>query len=267
MCPVSAKLVNGSGGLFAPARMVCHCLLIESDDGLVLVDTGLGLLDVAQGKKRLGSPFMWATRAVLDEEETAARQVERLGFKRQDVRHLVPTHLDLDHAGGLADFPDATVHIFDREHNAALHPRSRMERERYVQAHWAHGPLWNILSLAGDKWHGFDSVRAIGKVDADLLLVPLMGHTRGHCGVAVRTGARWVLHAGDAYFSSLEMKKAPSCPPALSFFQRFAAVDGDLRLAHRDRLNALAQTDRAEVDLISAHCPVEFDRYAGARVG
>ena len=265
MCPVSAKLVNGDGGLFAPARMVCHCLLIETDDGLVLVDTGLGLDDVAQGKKRLGSGFMLATRAVLDAEETAARQVERLGFKRRDVRHVVPTHLDLDHAGGMADFPEATVHIFDREQDAALHPKTRMERERYKQAHWAHGPKWNVLSLSGETWFGFESVRAIGDVGADVLLVPLMGHTRGHCGVAVRVGPRWILHAGDAYFSSHEMRPEPSCPPFLSFFQRFAAVDGGLRVANRDRLNALARSHSGpsgEVDLLSAHCPVEFARYA-----
>ncbi len=29
-------------------------------------------------------------------------------------------------------------------------------------------------------------------------LVPLFGHTRGHCGVAVRTEQGWLFHAGDA---------------------------------------------------------------------
>jgi glyoxylase-like metal-dependent hydrolase (beta-lactamase superfamily II) len=29
-------------------------------------------------------------------------------------------------------------------------------------------------------------------------LVPLFGHTRGHCGVAVRTASGWLFHVGDA---------------------------------------------------------------------
>jgi glyoxylase-like metal-dependent hydrolase (beta-lactamase superfamily II) len=33
-----------------------------------------------------------------------ARQVERLGYRREDVRHIVLTHLDMDHAGGLRVF-------------------------------------------------------------------------------------------------------------------------------------------------------------------
>jgi glyoxylase-like metal-dependent hydrolase (beta-lactamase superfamily II) len=34
------------------------------------------------------------------------RQIERLGFRREDVRHIVITHFDFDHIGGLVDFPD-----------------------------------------------------------------------------------------------------------------------------------------------------------------
>jgi hypothetical protein len=43
MCPDSARLVNGSGGLFSRARLVCHLLLMETSEGHVLVDTGLGV--------------------------------------------------------------------------------------------------------------------------------------------------------------------------------------------------------------------------------
>ena len=31
MCPIGAKAVNGTGGLFEAGRMVCHCLLVETD--------------------------------------------------------------------------------------------------------------------------------------------------------------------------------------------------------------------------------------------
>jgi glyoxylase-like metal-dependent hydrolase (beta-lactamase superfamily II) len=45
------------------------------------------------------------------EEDTTVRQVEKLGFRTKDVTHVVLTHCDPDHAGGLADFPHADVHV------------------------------------------------------------------------------------------------------------------------------------------------------------
>src|SRR3954465_1240331 len=53
MCPIGRRLVNGPGSIFQRARMVCHCLLIETHDGLALVDTGIGLDDIAN-PPRLG---------------------------------------------------------------------------------------------------------------------------------------------------------------------------------------------------------------------
>jgi hypothetical protein len=47
MCPRGQSAINGEGSLFARARLVSHCLLIETDaHGLVLVDTGIGVDDV-----------------------------------------------------------------------------------------------------------------------------------------------------------------------------------------------------------------------------
>src|SRR5207245_5655496 len=36
--------------------------------------------------------------------------------------------------------------------------------------------------------------------EPDILMIPLPGHTLGHCGIAVRAKDKWLLHAGDAYF-------------------------------------------------------------------
>lgn len=260
MCPMSARLVNGRGSWFEPARMVCHCLVLETADGVILVDTGLGTADVADARGRLGPGFVAVTRPKLDPEQTALAHVERLGFRREDVRHIVPTHLDLDHAGGLSDFPDAQVHVFEPEHRAATAPTTRMERERYRAVHFAHGPKWTVHSLAGgDTWLGFDRVRVVGD---DVALVPLTGHTRGHCGVAVRTEVGWLLHAGDAYFFHGEIDPAkPRSTPGLALFQRIAAVDDAARRKNQARLRELVRDHRREVRVFSAHDPVELDAF------
>ena len=80
-------------------------------------------------------PFAAMLNVRLREEETAVRQIEALGFSPSDVRHIVITHLDFDHAGGLEDFPNATVHLMDAEFSAATGPRRGfVPRSRYLAA-------------------------------------------------------------------------------------------------------------------------------------
>jgi glyoxylase-like metal-dependent hydrolase (beta-lactamase superfamily II) len=265
MCPVSARLINGSGGWLARGRMICHCLLLETADGLALVDTGLGTGDIADPRGRLNRQFIELTGPRLVREETALAELEQLGFLARDVRHIVPTHLDLDHVGGLSDFPDAVVHVHADEHAAAMARRTRRERNRYRPLQWAHQPRWQLHRQGGDRWFGFESVRALPNSDDEVLLVPLPGHTRGHAAVAVRSDRGWLLHAGDAYFFHGEIHGAVShCPPGLSLFQRLIAMDNEARLRNRDRLRALAQAHGGEVRIFSAHCPVELERERAA---
>lgn len=260
LCPHGAPLINGHGSLLDSGHMVCHCLLIESNDGLVLVDTGMGVEDVRHPAKRLGLGFMAAVRPLADWRETARVQVRNLGFDPEDVRHIVVTHLDLDHAGGLGDFPQAQVHIFEPEYRAALHPTLR-ESQRYKQHHWSHHPKWVTYRTEGESWKGFESIRAIPGLDDEILLVPLTGHTRGHSGVAVNTEDGWLLHCGDAYFHHNQMADTPSCPPGLEVFQRMMAMNNTDRVRNLQRLQALARESTDDVQLFSSHDPLELARY------
>lgn len=262
MCPFGGRLVSGRGGLGGPARMVCHCLLVETDRGLVLVDSGLGRDDVERPKERLGAEFVALVRPALDPTETAAARVEALGFAIDDVRHVVLTHLDLDHAGGIADFPKATVHVLAAEHSAALAPATRLERRRYRPLHWAHGPSWALHEPNGEAWFGFPCVRDLPGLPPEILMIPLIGHSRGHSGVAVDAGDRWLLHAGDAYFHHQELDPdRRRCPAFLDLFQRIVEVDGSLRAQNQRRLRQLARESSDEVQIFSAHDPVELERY------
>lgn len=256
MRPYTERFIQGEGSWGKPGRMVAHCLLIETEGGLVLVDTGLGIDDVRAPLERLGRLFLLATRPRLDEANTALRQVEALGFRGSDVRHIVLTHLDVDHAGGLADFPAAKVHVYDAEHRAAMHPRTRMEAERYRPAQWAHEPDWQRHDDDGEAFEGLVAVRAI--VEPDVLLVPTIGHSRGHAAVAVRTGDGWLLHCGDAYFHHDEMRDPPTCPPGLRLFQRIVAVDNVSRLHNQRKLRELRAHTEGRVQVFSAHDALEL---------
>lgn len=226
--------------------MVCHVLLVEAPDALVLVDTGFGLRDIAAPAQRLG-PYRHLVRPVLEEDETALRQVQALGFEPREVRHIVLTHADFDHVGGLDDFPRAQVHLSAPE-AAALRARgSRLERQRYRPAQWStHPPALERLIVHPEgarEWLGLPGARALEQISPDLLLIPLPGHTAGHAGVAVRAGEGWVLHAGDAFGSPALLARGRE-PPVVRARQRLLAHDPARMRQTQDRLAALARTAR-----------------------
>ncbi|GIH78126.1 MBL fold metallo-hydrolase [Planobispora longispora] len=234
----------------AAPRMVAHCLLLETGRDLVLVDTGF-----AVGEDNLDANFTRLVRPVLDPAEPALRQIRRLGLDPADVRHIVLTHLDPDHAGGLRDFPHARVHLHAAELAAATDPAGAGERRRYRPAQWAHRPDWAAYDDAGEDLLGLRA-RPLDGLDG-VALVPLAGHSRGHSGVAVQTGEGWLLHAGDAYYFHGELATPPYCPMLLRAAQRAVAVDHARRLANLARLRELA----GQIEIFSAHDALELSRY------
>lgn len=260
MCPACQRLVSGQGSWREPGKLVCHCLLIETLQGLVLVDSGIGHQDVLHAQQRLGKTFLSLFRPRLLLEETALVQVQGLGFNPQDVRHIITTHLDLDHAGGLADFPHAKVHIFKPELQQILHPGLR-EKLRFRMPQFAHQPQWVVHEEQGEDWMGFSSIRAIPGLDSDILIVPLIGHTKGHVGVAVRDGAGWLLHCGDAYYHHSQITQTPDMPLLLKVFELGIQALPSARIRNLARLRELSRTHESNVALFCAHDPVELARY------
>jgi hypothetical protein len=76
MCPLCAKLINGQGSYTEPGKLVCHCLLIEHDNRLMMVDTGIGLKDIQHRDQRLGKTFQKSFKPKLDPQETAFEQIK-----------------------------------------------------------------------------------------------------------------------------------------------------------------------------------------------
>ncbi len=255
MCPHAGRalgLVDRDAG-----HLVARCLLIESGNGLVLIDTGYGTGDVAD-RKRLG-PARFLLGAKLDHAETAVAHVAALGHDPADVQHVLVTHLDLDHAGGLGDFPNATVHLHRREQDFAT-GGSLPAKLRYRPAQLAHGPRYAAHDVTGEAWFGLERVRLMDELDVEIAMIPLHGHTPGHTGYAVNTGDGWLLHAGDTYLRKEEI--APGAPTSrgLRFYHRFNSVSERDRRANVARLAELAATHGDQVTVFCSHDATEFAR-------
>jgi glyoxylase-like metal-dependent hydrolase (beta-lactamase superfamily II) len=146
----------------------------------------------------------------------------------------------------------------EAERMAAMHPSTPLAKARYSQAQLDHEADWNTYAAGGEKWFGFEAVRDLKGLPPEILLVPLVGHTWGHAGVAIDTGDSWLLHAGDAYFYRGEMEPRYSCTPGLRAYQTLMEVDRRQRLSNQRRLRQLIARHGAEVRVFSAHDALEY---------
>ncbi|MEV0643645.1 MBL fold metallo-hydrolase [Phytomonospora sp. NPDC050363] len=240
-------------------RLVTHVLLLETDGGLVLVDSGIGLADIADPARRVG-PYRYVARPALDPAETAIHQVRRLGHDPADVTDIVVTHLDFDHIGGAADFPDARIHLTADEWAAAGLRWTLLERGRYHPAAWGHEPRIVTYDAAGESWRGFAAVRPLDGVDGSIALIPMPGHTRGHAAVVVDLGSRWILQAGDAFYHRGAITGHGNGPVLGRVQERVVAHDWKRVRANHASLAELHRRADSDLLIVNAHDPVLLDR-------
>jgi glyoxylase-like metal-dependent hydrolase (beta-lactamase superfamily II) len=243
-----------------PKKLVCHCLLIETTEGLVLIDTGFGTEEMTHIGDLNWQSFVFMAQPVFEIEETALFQIKKLGFKPEEVRHILVTHLDHDHAGGLKDFPKAKVHIYEPELQQALHPVTTNDKARFVPRQWSHRPKWVRYPTAGEKWFGFEAVKNLEGLPPEILMVPLVGHTLGHCGIAVDTPNGWLLHAGDAYYYRGEIDyQKPHAPKGITMLANLTATDKLLWAYNQQRLRELAHNHSDNLHVFCSHDESEFN--------
>jgi glyoxylase-like metal-dependent hydrolase (beta-lactamase superfamily II) len=243
-------------------RSIAYCLLLEEADGLNLVDTGFGLADYRSPSWRMRM-FLWLLRVPRREEQTARRQIEALGLDPGRLQHIVMTHLHLDHAGGLRDFPWAQVHVHRLELDSALRRQGPLGFG-YDPPQWSHDPHWVLHDGAGRDWFGFRALPVLESKADELLLVPLPGHTPGHCGVAVWTRAGWLLQCGDAAaprHRATQWREDQVEAPTSRIIPSRVVRWSNGRQAERLRL--LVRKHGSEVEVISGHDIAGFERLRG----
>lgn len=231
-------------------KILCHCLLLGNDNGLILIDTGIGMQDVLNPIERIGKVAIEQAGFKFNAQDTILAQIEKLGFKGDQVKHCVVSHLDPDHIGGLADFPLSEVHISAKEYEDFLNGENR-----YRGIQLAHDPILRTYDQFPDNWFGLDAKKLSIDSAFDIYMVPLPGHTLGHCGIAVKQDTKWILYVGDAYYLKAELFTDNHPVSALA---EMMAMDNELRIASLKRLKELALHHNKEIDMFGYHDPTEF---------
>jgi glyoxylase-like metal-dependent hydrolase (beta-lactamase superfamily II) len=224
---------------------VCNCLLIDDGETCTLIDSGFGTLEI-DTLCMLAEKLPELYDIPINPSLPAARQLPLLGYETHEVTDIVLTHLDLDHAGGLKDFPSARVHLSREEFEAR-------NDFRYLQDQFKHDPSWRPAERSTESWFGLAARSLPISSKIEILLVPLPGHTVGHCGVAIRRGSgkpNWIFHVGDAYYDHEELELSYSERDA-SF--QFGASDSKMYRQSLSILRRLLLNHRGEIKIISSH--------------
>lgn len=131
-------LWNAPGG--TPVQVLTFGILIEHDDGLVLVDTDL---DLSHAQRAV--PFMQPKQRP---DQTVIEGLKLCGFSATDVTMVVNFHLHFDHVGGNRHFRHAEVVVHERELAQA---RCHESFERYAcsDGSWDHADA-RLMPVAGD---------------------------------------------------------------------------------------------------------------------
>ena len=203
-----------------------RCLLIEHDDGPILVDTGLGNKESAKFGELYGIDNAGADGRTLLEDGLRA-----VGVAPEDVRLVINTHLHFDHAGGNTwrdpsgavqpAFPNARYVLQRGEYHFATHASERTSAS-YFDANYV--PLMEQGLV--------DEVIGEAQVAAGISTLPSPGHTPFHQSVLVRSEDETLCFLGDVVPTSAHLP----LPWIMGYdVEPLATLESKRRILHRAR--------------------------------
>ena len=178
-------------------RLANTPILVRTPTANIIIDTGLGNKLTAKQKRIFRVTTDWR----------ADEDLGGLGLKREEISHVILTHCDFDHAGGVVRFgtdgspeltwPQARHYLQRAEWEDVLAPNRRS-----ASSYWPEN-----LELLGESGQ-LELVDGAAEVVAGVRLELTGGHTRGHQAVWLESLGERAVHLGDllpsqAYFNPL----------------------------------------------------------------
>ena len=165
-----------------------YSYILEQPDGLVAIDAGM---TARVRVRRLQRRFV--PSPVIEPHEEIGPQLRARGLRPEDVRRVVVTHLDWDHMGGIAHFPNAEVLVHRPEYAFAS---SFGGRQRYQPRLWPGDLAPTLYDLRPEPYGPFPASAPLPG-SGDARLVPIPGHSIGQVGLIVPTDGGALFFTGD----------------------------------------------------------------------
>jgi N-acyl homoserine lactone hydrolase len=223
-------------------KMPCPTYLIEHPKGLVLFDTGCHP-QVAVDPRSYWGRIADYLKVSFSPDLTVDSQIKKLGYKIEDVKYVVASHLHLDHAGGLHLFPHAEFFIMEGELPYAYWPR-RDARAAFILNDLLPTRRFNWRELAGDT-------DLFG--DGSLVMLKTPGHTPGECSLMVNLPQRAIVLTGDTIHIRRQLE---TCAPMPTDWDR------PMSSAAIRRLKGMQESGEAR--LLISHDPEDWAEFPHA---
>jgi N-acyl homoserine lactone hydrolase len=190
--------------------------------GPVLVDTGFHPSVAVNPSQNLGriAPFIFKDLK-MDPNQAVPAQLREKGIPPGDVRFVVMTHLHMDHASAISEFPQATFVLSTSEWEAAT---TQGQFRGYVRRQFDHGFDYRLLDFEGRDASSFSGFARSFDLfgDGSVRAVFTPGHSFGHMSVVVRMTGLEALITGDAVYlrETLESSHLPQRTEDEHLFRR-----------------------------------------------
>jgi N-acyl homoserine lactone hydrolase len=175
-------------------------LLEHPGAGAVLIDSGLHPSVAVKPVESFGRVSARAFRGLtMDPKQALPDQLRERGIDPRAVSSVLMTHLHVDHASGISEFPDATFVVSGSEWKAAT---TQGALHGYVTRQFDHAFDYRLLDFESSEANSFSGFARAFDVfgDGSVRAVYTPGHTLGHTSYVVRTRRGEVLVAGDAIY-------------------------------------------------------------------
>ncbi len=191
-----------------PAFLITH-----PSAGTILVDTSLHSSIAAEPGENFGRLASRFARPRIEPGKDLPSQLRGLGADPRSIPLVVMTHLHVDHASGISEFPSSTFVVSSAEWAAAT-SGSRPILRGYRPQHYDYVFDYRLVDFDDPK---IDSYATFARTfdlfgDGSIRLAFTPGHTLGHMCVLARLRDRDFVIAGDAVYTVRQLEGGPEQP-------------------------------------------------------